>query len=196
MCDFTRQHCCFHSWALSCIWNESKTREALIRSFTVPQIQLTSLTQVHTSVCTVSQSPPHLLCHSLYLGSSHHHCHPRETNSDCCSTPSWHVGQGRWSSFRSLAATSPCCRCPLMLPLNISSTRLVSQPGSQTELGTTSENLLELFCTFCDNSIPIFWDLNFSLVTINNIWCHMGMITQDPRRCKRFLLFSDVSSLI
>lgn len=127
-------------------------REAVIRSFTVPQIWcafflflLVSLlntqthmhthtpahTRTHAHKHTHTQTPQHVISppaqtshppppsqFRLILPSPLQLRHPRETNSDCSSTPSWHVGQGRWSPFRFSATTSlpPSllpCRCPL-----------------------------------------------------------------------------------
>lgn len=88
---------------------------------------------------------------SPFGGSS---CHrraatPQKPIQARCSTPSWHVGQGRWSPFR-FSATTSCPAppsslssslpppppisgyCLLALLLNISSTRLVCQQGGET----------------------------------------------------------------
>lgn len=87
-------------------------------------------TRTHAHKHTHTQTPQHVISppaqtshppppsqFRLILPSPLQLRHPRETNSDCSSTPSWHVGQGRWSPFRFSATTSlpPSlpCRCPL-----------------------------------------------------------------------------------
>lgn len=120
-------------------------REAVIRSFTVPQIHPSislslffphTLSPKHTNsthalVYPISSptTPSPLLnpppFHPL-SGSSRHHLSssatPEKPIQTFCSTPSWHVGQGRWSPFRFWATTSLPPSLSLSLPPRCSST--------------------------------------------------------------------------
>lgn len=127
-------------------------REAVIRSFTVPQIRSAvslSLILSYSLILSLSQTHKHTYLSVPYLlpprspppfhphsGSSCHHLSSSATPQkpiQTCSKPSWHVGQGRWSPFRFSATASllpsSLVAAPSLL-LNISSTRLMYQQGS------------------------------------------------------------------
>lgn len=120
---------------------EHSMKNTIFSSFTLPQLCCAisaSQTHKHTSHLLI---PTHSLppFPSKPLDSA---CYPlsttqTETNSACCSTPSWYVGRGRWSPFSFLSYNLPTLfLVPLALPPsllpNISSTRLVYQQGSWT----------------------------------------------------------------
>lgn len=143
MCDFTRSSVASTAEHSHVYMEKLEEREAVMRSFTVPQIwSAVSLsyflclrhTNTHNSMyCISSPHSPHPSPSPFGLILPSPLRHPTETNSGCCSTPSWHVGQGRWSPFRFSAPTSlPSSSSPVAAPsllLNISSTRLVYQQG-------------------------------------------------------------------
>lgn len=118
------------------------TKNTIARSFELPQLCCTisaSQTHKHTSHLLI---PTHSLLPPFPSKPLDSACYPlsttqTETNSACCSTPSWYVGQGRWSPFSFLSYNLPSLfLVPLALPPsllpNISSTRLVYQQGSWT----------------------------------------------------------------
>ena len=200
MCDFTRCQRCVHRRAALMYMERLAAREAVIRSFTVPQI---------LSVCHLSLSLSLLFSlYSLSLSQTHKHTylsvpyllpstahpplhplfglispsppqlrHPGESNSACCSTPSWHVGQGRWSPFRFLASTSLFSPPPpgLCAPRRLSTfpqhAWCISRGGAWRPGSTAPESLVwsysarcvtfqsffAFFCTKLHVGVWVFW---------------------------------------
>ena len=128
MCDFIHCSVAFtaeHSY----VYGESR-REGSSN----PLIYSTSDLACHLCLAhSITHPPPDLSLplpslFGLILASPHRLRHPRETNSDRCSTPSWHVGQGRWSPFRFSATTSlppPPAAAPLA-----ASQHFLNMPGT------------------------------------------------------------------
>lgn len=112
--------------------------------------------QTHIPQCSISPPPsvPHPFPSpfGLILPSPIQLRHPRETNSGCCSTPSWHVGQGRWSPFR-FSATTSLPPSPSLPPRCFSTfpqhAWCISRVARQHDR-TAPKYLLELFYTLCD----------------------------------------------